>query len=61
MDGRQVLNKHGADDGFLTQRSTLGGNENSSADSWFKKRLHHVRSELRKEMRTKLTHVAKEK
>ena len=61
MDGRQVFNKHGGEDGFLTERVTLGRNENSAADSWFKKRLHYVRSELRKEMQTKLIRVAREK
>jgi len=61
MDRRQAFDKNEADNGSLAKRDTLEHDENSAADSWFKERLHYVRSELRKEMRTKFVPVAKQK
>lgn len=61
MDGRRVLEKDGADQGFLIRQENVQRNHESINDSWLRKRLDFVRNELKKESRGRVVLSVKEK
>ena len=61
MDGRGVLEKDGADQGFLIRQENVQRNHESINDSWLRKRLDFVRNELKKESRGRVVLSVKEK
>lgn len=60
MDRNEKFEKRRADEQRYAPHSEYG-RDNDYADSWFKQRLNHVRNEARKELRTKIIRVGRDK
>jgi hypothetical protein len=60
MDRREKFKTSGANDEFTSKQLGYNRDDGSVTDSWFKKRLNHVRTEARKELRSKVIRLARE-
>ncbi|MBM2803342.1 MAG: hypothetical protein HW419_1235 [Deltaproteobacteria bacterium] len=60
MDWRRIFEQSAVNGGFYDERDLVARVFRPVTDSWFQKRLDHVRHELKKEMIPQPTHNSKD-
>jgi hypothetical protein len=61
MDKKEKSKKRGTVNEFHARAGEYGGTGETATDSWFKQRLNHVRNEAKKELRTRVIRIGREK